>query len=119
MSNHVDWMLELAVADGKLDEFKTLIAEMVAATKADEPGALIYEYSVSADGGTVHIYERYADSAATLVHLGNFGKKFAPRFLSLAKPTRLTVYGNPDAAVRKALDSMGAVYMAPVDGFAR
>lgn len=119
MSKHVDWMLELAITDGKLDDFKALMNEMVDATKADEPGALNYEWSVSDDGSRVHIYERYADSDATMVHLASFGKNFAERFMSMAKPTKLTVYGNPDETVRKALDRMGAVYMAPIGGFAR
>lgn len=119
MSEHVDWMLELAVTDGKLDDFKALMTEMVDATRANEPGALIYEWSVSDDGSRVHIYERYADSAATMTHLATFGAKFAERFMSMAKPTKLVVYGTPNDTVRKALDRMGAVYMAPIGGFAR
>ncbi|AXS39465.1 antibiotic biosynthesis monooxygenase [Breoghania sp. L-A4] len=119
MADHVDWILELSVTDGKLDDLKTLMSEMVEATKTNEPGALIYEWSASADGGTVHIYERYADSAATMVHLTTFGHTYAERFFALAKPERFVVYGSPDDEVRAALDPLGVTYMAPIGGFAR
>ena len=38
MSSTVHWLLELDVKDGQLDSFKTLMNEMVTATRADEPG---------------------------------------------------------------------------------
>lgn len=119
MSDGVHWVLELNVKDGRVDDFKSLAAEMVAATQANEPGTLIYEYFLSADEKAVNIYERYVDSAATLVHLGTFGEKFAERFLDILEPTRFTVYGNPNAEVRGVLDGFGAQYMGEVVGFAR
>jgi quinol monooxygenase YgiN len=45
--------------------------DMVESTKA-EPGALNYEWFISEDGTSCHIYERYADSAAAMVHMGHF-----------------------------------------------
>ena len=119
MSDTVSWVVELKIKDGEFDTAKTLMGEMVDATKANEPGALAYEWYASADGTAVHIYERYADSAATLTHLAAFGEKFAERFLALAEPTRLVVYGDPSAEVRGALAGMGAVHMAQIGGFAR
>ena len=119
MSNAVHWVLELAVKDGQLDTFKALAREMAQATQADEPGTTHYEWFVSEDGKSVHICERYADSAATMVHLGNFGAKFAGRFLACVDPVRLTVYGNPSAEVRSALAGFGAAHMAQFAGYAR
>ena len=119
MSDNVYWILEVAIKDGEFDNFKALMTEMVDATQADEPGALNYEWTVSDDQSTCHIYERYADSAATMVHLGNFGSKFAGRFMKVLKPTKFVVYGNPDDKVKDALNPMGAVYMSPIGGFAR
>ncbi len=119
MSDAVSWVLELAVKDGQLDAFKALAREMSEATRADEPGATHYEWFIDADGKTIHIYERYADSAATMAHLGNFGAKFAERFLACVDLTRLTVYGDPSAEARGALAGFGAAHMTQFDGYAR
>jgi quinol monooxygenase YgiN len=119
MSEHVSWILQVAIREGRFDAFKTLMVEMVAATEANEPGALAYEWTVSEDLGTCHIHERYRDSAAVMTHLKWFGKECAERFMAVCEPRRITVYGTPDDAVRKALDRMGAVYMTPIAGFAR
>ncbi len=119
MSDAVSWVLELAIKDGQLDAFKALAREMSEATQADEPGTSHYEWFADQDGMTVHIYERYADSAATMVHLGNFGAKFAERFLACVDPARLMVYGDPSAEVRGALAGLGAAHMTQFAGFAR
>ncbi len=119
MSDAVSWVLELSVKDGQLDAFKALAQEMSAATQADEPGAAIYEWFIDGDGKTIHIYERYTDSAATMVHLGNFGAKFAERFLACVDPSRLMVYGDPSDEVRGGLAGLGAAHMTQFAGFAR
>ncbi len=119
MSDAVSLVLELNVKDGQRDAFKALAQEMSEATQADEPGTTHYEWFTDADGKTVHTYERYADSAATMVHLGNFGAKFAERFLACVDPARLTVYGDPSAEVRGALAGFGAAHMTQFEGFAR
>ena len=119
MSDHVYWIIEANVVEGKLDELKSLMAEMSDATKADEPGALNYEWSLSADGSECHILERYADSDAAMVHMGNFGSKFAKRFMSVLAPTRCRLYGKPNEAVQKAMKPLGAVYLCAAAGFSR
>ncbi len=119
MSDAVSWVLEVNVKDGQLDALKALAREMSEATQADEPGASHYEWFADQDGNNVHIYERYADSAATMVHLGNFGAKFAERFLACVDPARLMVYGDPSAEVRDALAGFGAAHMTQFAGFAR
>lgn len=118
MGDQVSWLLELSVKPGKLDGFRTLMEEMVESTRG-EAGALGYEWFVSADGGTVDIYERYADSAAVLAHLATFGEKFAGRFLGAVDPTRLTVFGNPTDEARAVLDGFGAAYLGNFGGFVR
>ena len=119
MSDHVYWIIEADVVDGKLGELKSLMVEMSDATKADEPGALNYEWSLSEDEKRCHIFERYADNAATMVHMGNFGSKFAKRFMGVLKPTRTVLYGNPDDKVKKAMAPLGSVVMTSAAGFSR
>jgi quinol monooxygenase YgiN len=119
MSDAVSWVLEVTVKDGQLDAFKALAQEMSEATQAGEPDTSHYEWFAGEDGMTVHIYERYADSAATMVHLGNFGAKFAERLLACVDPTRMMVYGDPSAEVRSALAGFGAAHMTQFAGFSR
>ena len=119
MSDIIHWVIALKIKDGAYGDFETLMKEMVDATKADEPGALAYEWYVSADKSTCHIYERYADNDAVVTHMGNFGAKFGERFLAALEPTGLNVYGNCNDKVRGILDPLGAVYRSEVGGFAR
>ncbi len=119
MSDHVYWILSFELKEGQRENLDKLVSEMVAATQQDEPGALNYEWSLDADGKTYHIFERYADSAATLVHMGNFGKKFAKRFMEYATPTSFTLYGDPSAEVMEALAPMRPNRLSSVGGFSR
>lgn len=119
MSSHISWMLELDVQEGRENDFRNLMAEMVRATKENEAGTLVYEWSTTADGKRCHLFERYVDDAAVLTHLGTFGEKFASRFLEILKPVRFVVYGSPSTAVQNALAGFNPVYLQPVGGFSR
>ena len=119
MSDVVSWVVEAAIKPGELDNFKTLADELVQATRANEPKTLGYEYFLSEDNGSCHIYERYADSAAAMVHLKTFGERFAQRFLAATDITRLTVYGSANEEVRNVLGGFGASFMSQLNGFAR
>ena len=119
MSDNVHWIVEIRIKPGALKSFKTLVGEAVAATKANEPDTLNYEWFISDDETTCHIYERYADSEATLKHLASFGENFAERYSAMTEPVRFVVYGNQSDELRQILDSYGAEHMGQVGGFAR
>ena len=114
--NEVAWLLELAVNPGQFDAVWALMEEMVASTRS-EPGALSYAWFVGEENRTVALYERYADSAAVLVHMATFGEKFAPRFLAAMTPTRLTVFGDPSEEARQALGGLNPTYLGFLGGF--
>jgi quinol monooxygenase YgiN len=118
MDNAVSWVIELAVKAGKLESFRSLMDEMVTSTR-QEPGALAYEWFVTGDGTAVHIYERYASSAAVLEHLQNFGQKFAERFFGAVDATRFTVYGAPSDEAKQGLSGLNPTYLGPFGGFVR
>lgn len=118
MSDTVSWNLQLSVRDGRLADARDLMPEMVESTRS-EVGTLGYEWFLSAEGAVCHIHERYADSDAVMVHLGNFGTKFAERFLACFEPTGLYVYGEPSEEARAALDGLGAAYLGTFGGFIR
>jgi quinol monooxygenase YgiN len=118
MKEHVSWVIELDVKDGQLDSFKALMEEMVAGTST-ETGTLNYEWYISDDEGTVHIFEKYADSEEMITHVNGFMAKWAGRFMECVTPTRFTVYGDPSKAARELLAPFGGKYLAPWGGFAR
>ncbi len=86
MNDAVHLLLALNIKEGELDNFKALVKEMVDATQANEPGTLNYEWFLSDDEKTCHLYERYADSAATMTHLASFGQNFAVRIMAAVEP---------------------------------
>jgi len=118
MSDVVSWVAEFSIKTGQLDSFKALVEEMVKSTR-NEPNTLSYEWFLSEDNNTCHVYERYADSAATMAHLGTFGEKFAERLLGSVDVLGFTTYGAPNDDVKGVLGGFGAVFMGQLDGFAR
>jgi quinol monooxygenase YgiN len=118
MDDEVSWLVEVGIKPGKLEGFRALMAEMVASTRS-EAGTLAYQWFVSDDGTAVHIYERYASSAAVMTHLQSFGSKFAERFFEAADITRWMIYGTPSAEVKSALNTFGPTYLGPFGGFVR
>jgi quinol monooxygenase YgiN len=116
MHGEVAWLLELAVKPGELETVRALMEEMVDSTRG-EAGALGYAWYASDDGGTIALYERYADDAAALTHLATFGERFAQRFLAAMTPTRLTVFGAPGDEARLALSAFNPTYLKPFGGF--
>ena len=119
MSGTVYWVLQLQVGDGRDGDLRDLMTRMVKATEADEPGTIDYLWSLSADGRSCHIFGRYRDSAAAMVHIGNFMEKFADQFFDILTPTGFVLYGEPDAAVRDALAGFNPTIMVNADGFRR
>jgi quinol monooxygenase YgiN len=118
MEQHVSWIIELAVKDGALDAYKELMEEMVSGTST-EPQTLAYEWYISADGRTVHIFEKYATSEAMVTHVSGFLEKWAARFMASVDVTRFAVYGDPSPEARALLEGFGPEYLEPWGGFSR
>lgn len=116
IAEQVSWVLEATVKAGAKAELDTVIQDCIKAT-AEDPNAVNYEFYLADE--TLHVFERYTDSAATLAHLAWFGEHMVGRFMAAVDVTKLTVYGSPAADVRAALDAMGAVYLEPFGGFSR
>jgi quinol monooxygenase YgiN len=119
MSDNVFWILEANINADQFDNLKALMSEMVDGTMREEPGALNYEWFIADDGKSLHLYERYADSEAVMVHRGNFGQKYAQRFFAYLTVTKMTMYGNPSDQVREGFARFAPTYMNLSAGFAR
>lgn len=118
MSTIISWNLQVSIHDGRFDEFKSLMQEMVESTQK-ETGTLAYEWFLSEDSKSCHVYERYSDSDAVMTHLGNFGANFADRFLEYTEVKSIAVYGEPADAARTALEGFGAEFLGLFGGFSR
>jgi len=118
MKDHVSWVIELAVKPGQLDAFKQLMEEMVEGTSS-EPGTLNYEWYISEDENTIHLFEKYESSEAMITHVNGFLEKWAARFMGCVDATRFTVYGDPSEAAKELLAPFGGTYLKPWGGFAR
>jgi quinol monooxygenase YgiN len=118
MSRCITWIVVVEVPVENRAAWEALAEEMSAAT-AEESGTLIYEWHWNAGGDTCSLIERYVDSDAAMIHVGNFGAKFAERFTTLGTPVHLDAYGPVSDALRAALDGFGASYHATFAGFGR
>jgi quinol monooxygenase YgiN len=118
MSKQLYWLIEADILPGKLDAWRAFIPELVKAAQA-EPGTEVYEFTISEDGKSCHILERYKDFDAAITHVEAFGKSHAARVMSLVKPTRCVVYGIPDERLKKTLAGFAPVYFKPEGGFSR
>lgn len=119
MSTEVSWLLETKIEHGRLNELKTLIGEMSDRAEANEPGTLNYLWSISEDGSTGNLYERYESSEAALIHLASFNANFAERLMKLVTPTRMSIYGSPNEPLKEEMAGMTPVYFELAGGFVR
>ena len=117
MSTAISWVFEAAVKPDGLDDYRALAQEISADNEASEPGQAIFEWFI--DDHDVHIYERYADSAAAVFHVQRFVANFAERFLSLCTPTRMSVYGEPSDELKAAIAGFNPRYLGSVAGHSR
>ena len=117
--SQVSWVVEGTIPEGKFEELKSLSSEMSAATQANEPGTLRYEWFIDPERTIVYLYELYTDSAAAMVHLKTFGETFAQRFEQAVRVERVSVYGDASDEVLKTLGEEGVVMMVEMNGFAR
>ncbi len=113
----VYWIAQGTLKPGQESAFRALSAKMVQSTKA-EPGALHYEWSISEDGRSFHIFERYADSEAVKIHRERAGEMVKELF-TLADRGAFTLYGNPTEELKELYASRKPILMKPLHGFRR
>jgi len=103
--NHLEGTAWLKIHDGKLAEFKNLASQFMAIVKAKDTGTLQYDWYFNEDETVCVIKEKYMDSAAVYVHLGNVGDLLAK--VGLISDFTVEFYGNPSEELRAALLGAG------------
>ena len=100
--------VDFTINEGKLDAFEVIAQAMVAGTQK-EPGALGYEWYVSADRKRCRLIETYADANAVLAHFkGPVVQELVPKLLGTASVTGFDVYGYPGQTATEMLAPFGA-----------
>jgi quinol monooxygenase YgiN len=100
--------VDFTINDGQLDAFEGIAKEMVAGTQK-EPGALGYEWYMSADRKRCRLIETYTDANAVLAHFnGPVVQVLVPKLVGTASVTAFQVYGDPGPTARAMLAPFGA-----------
>ena len=106
--NGVQFNVCLTIHDGKAAAFEALLKEMIAGTQK-EPGALGYEWYLSADGKRCRLVEDYKDADAVVAHIeGGVVRALVPKMLQMSSLDRFEVYGYPGPKAAETLTSIGA-----------
>ena len=111
-SNEIHGTSRIVIHDGKLEEFKRLVAQCVEIVRTEDPGTLEYHHFRNADGTESFVHERYRDSDAGLAHMTNIGPMLEP--LSAICTITGEVCGSPTPELRAALEAAGVTIYAPL-----
>ncbi len=118
MNESIYWLLELKIQPRQMEEFRALMKAMIESARG-EVDTQSYDWTLSEDSKTCHIFERYSDCAAAMIHVRTLQAKFAGKLLDLAKPVSLVVYGKPTPQLRDAMAAFSPTFMSPLGGFHR
>jgi quinol monooxygenase YgiN len=106
------------VLPGQMDKFKQLATAVIAAT-GQEPGTLMYEWNMRADGKTFDVVEVYQSSDALIAHVNHVVPEFGKTLGEVQKTVSFAIYGTPNEAAKKVIAGFNPIYMTPIDGFTR
>ena len=116
MNENIYWVYEGLIIDRDLVNKK--IREIVAHVKANEVGALAYEYCLNEDESMLTIYERYANNEAVLAHGENM-QPYLYFFEDAVQVKKFIVFGRVSDQVKELLSGFGAEFQKPLAGFVR
>ena len=93
MTDFIIYIDRSTVRDGKLEELRPAMGELVDFVEANEPEILAYTVYFSADGDRMTVMHMHADQASLEFHMEVAGPKFPPigEFIDLES---IDVYGH-------------------------
>lgn len=94
MTDFILYVDRSVVHDGKLDDLKSAMAELVEFVESNEPDLLSYDVYFSSDGDEMTVVHTHADPATLEHHMDVAGPKFPPigEFIELEA---IDIYGDP------------------------
>ena len=98
--DYLQIIVTMTIHNGKIEAFKQVAADCMAATKAKDQNTLQYDWFLNEDETVCTVIERYKDSDALLAHIGNLGDLLG-KLLAITdfKPA---VYGSPSQTLLQA-----------------
>jgi quinol monooxygenase YgiN len=64
----IHFRAELAIEEGKIEDFKKLIQDMSKAVEANEPDTIEYRFYIDGSGTKCIVHETYRNSEAAIAH---------------------------------------------------
>lgn len=110
-STEIRGTARLTVLDGRVEEFVHLLEQCVEVVRTKDPGTTEYAVYLGPDRRSAFVHERYRDSDAGLAHMENIAP--LARALSQVCTTVGEVCGEPEPALRTALEAAGVTIYAP------
>ena len=92
----------IEILDGKLEQLKEILTEMLDHISKTEPDTLIYNWYINKEGTMCQLIEQYANSEAAIFHAVNYAP-FRPRLDECRKVQQLAVYGSLNDDLRAML----------------
>jgi len=115
----VRFAVDLTIHDGKFEEFERMAQAMIAGTEK-EPGALGYDWCLTADRRRCRLLDAYLDANALLAHLtGPVVRELVPKILGVSSLSRFEVYGDPGPKAAQMLAGLGAEIFSLWRGLSR
>ena len=90
------------IREGRLDELKRAVAELVEFVRSNEPRPIAYEVYVDEAGSRMTVVQVHPDSASMEYHMTVAGPAFAG-FAELVTLSTLDVYGKPSEELLELL----------------
>ena len=90
------------IRDGRLDELKEAVTELVEFVRSNEPRPIAYEIYFDEAGSRMTVVQIHPDSASMEYHMTIAGPAFAG-FAELITLSTLDVYGNPSEELLELL----------------
>src|SRR3990167_1756521 len=102
MSAPIIYIDKSSVREGKLNELKSAIEELVEFVESHVPRLIAYNVYLNSDGTQMAVVQTQPDSASLEFHMDAGGPAFA-KFKDLIRLTAMEVYGQPSEGLRKRL----------------
>ena len=120
MSDLIDFQIDLKVADGQLETFKGLVAEMISFIKNEEPGTLIYNWYISEANRKGTLLERYENNQAAIKHVNDFvSGKYVDFLMSICTFESITILGYASNELKETLKDFTEDFRNHIGGFVR
>jgi quinol monooxygenase YgiN len=114
-----------SIREGRLDELKRAVADLVEFVQSNEPRPIVYQVYVDDSGSRMTVVQVHPDSASMENHITVAGPAFAG-FAELVTLSKLDVYGKPSGELlellRRKVQMLGDATVTVHDlqaGFAR